>query len=275
MQIWLRRIAVIGYMMLFLGLLTQVALAENANGISSPRSHAVLKDIVVVRGVATHTQFRKWQLDLLIYKNLNRATFLALGEKPITADTDLITWDTTLYPDGDHILRLRVVYSSLNYDEYFLPITIRNDEVVVPVVIQKPISFVLPQSAIAAPIQPTNLSDNRWIEIDLSDQRLFAWQDDVQILETTVSTGRAEYPTVIGTFRIRTKLNSTRMRGPGYDTPDVPWTMYFFRGYAIHGTYWHNDFGIPVSHGCVNLPVDDAKQLFDWAQVGTKVVVHQ
>jgi lipoprotein-anchoring transpeptidase ErfK/SrfK len=115
----------------------------------------------------------------------------------------------------------------------------------------------------------------RWIEVDLSDQRLTAWQNYTLVLETAVSTGRAEYPTVKGMFHIRNKLASRRMQGQDYDMPDVPWTMYFFRDFAIHGAYWHNDFGVPVSHGCVNLPVSDAKRLFDWAEIGTIVIIHE
>jgi lipoprotein-anchoring transpeptidase ErfK/SrfK len=64
------------------------------------------------------------------------------------------------------------------------------------------------------------------------------------------------------------------MQGPGYDVPDVPFTMYYYRGYAIHGAYWHNNFGTPVSHGCTNVAVNHAEWLFDWADVGTPVVVH-
>ncbi len=64
------------------------------------------------------------------------------------------------------------------------------------------------------------------------------------------------------------------MRGPGYDLPGVPYTMYFYKGYALHGTYWHNNFGHPMSHGCVNLRTSDAGWLFNWASVGTPVVTH-
>ena len=64
------------------------------------------------------------------------------------------------------------------------------------------------------------------------------------------------------------------MTGPGYDVPDVPYTMYYDGGMAIHGAYWHNMFGTPVSHGCTNVAVNHAKWLFDWASVGTPVVVH-
>jgi lipoprotein-anchoring transpeptidase ErfK/SrfK len=65
------------------------------------------------------------------------------------------------------------------------------------------------------------------------------------------------------------------MRGKGYDIPDVPYTMYFYEGYAIHGAYWHHRFGTPVSHGCVNLPVRQAHKLFNWTPMGTLVVVHR
>jgi lipoprotein-anchoring transpeptidase ErfK/SrfK len=59
-----------------------------------------------------------------------------------------------------------------------------------------------------------------------------------------------------------------------YDLPGVPWTLYFTaQGAAIHGAYWHNEFGNPHSHGCVNLPPKEAKLMYDWAQLGTTVIV--
>ena len=64
------------------------------------------------------------------------------------------------------------------------------------------------------------------------------------------------------------------MSGPDYYLPQVPYTMYFYKGYAIHGTYWHNNFGHPMSHGCVNMRTDDAAWLFNWASIGTPVVTH-
>jgi lipoprotein-anchoring transpeptidase ErfK/SrfK len=64
------------------------------------------------------------------------------------------------------------------------------------------------------------------------------------------------------------------MAGPGYYLPDVPYTMYFYRGYGIHGTYWHSNFGTPMSHGCVNMQTDEAGWMFNWASVGTLVNVH-
>ncbi len=75
------------------------------------------------------------------------------------------------------------------------------------------------------------------------------------------------------------KLPYDRMRGYSpvhgyYDLPNVPSTMYFYRGYAIHGAYWHNNFGNPMSNGCVNLPLDAAAWMYDFAPVGTTVSIY-
>jgi len=115
---------------------------------------------------------------------------------------------------------------------------------------------------------------DKWIEIDLSEQRLYAYEGQKKVFEARVSTGVRRYPTVTGRFKIYVKYRSTRMRGPGYDLANVPWTMYFYRSYGIHGAYWHNNFGRPMSHGCVNMRVSEAKALFNWAPKGTLVVVH-
>lgn len=118
-------------------------------------------------------------------------------------------------------------------------------------------------------------SQKRWIEINLSTQRLIAWEGDRPVYAVIVSTGKKETPTRPGVFSIQSKRPLDRMRGPDYDLPDVPYAMYYHRGYAIHGTYWHNRFGTPVSHGCINLAVDHAQWLFEWASLKTPVVIHQ
>jgi lipoprotein-anchoring transpeptidase ErfK/SrfK len=114
----------------------------------------------------------------------------------------------------------------------------------------------------------------RWIDVNLSTQTLVAYVGQEAVFRTQVSTGTWRTPTVVGTFRVYVKLESTRMQGPGYDLPNVPYVMYFYQGYGLHGTYWHSNFGTPMSHGCVNLSVDDARWLYNWASVGTKVVTH-
>jgi lipoprotein-anchoring transpeptidase ErfK/SrfK len=114
----------------------------------------------------------------------------------------------------------------------------------------------------------------RWIDVNLSRQRLTAYQGTRVVYTSLASTGLPRTPTVTGRFAVQRKLVSTLMRGPGYYLPKVPYTMYFYGGYAIHGTYWHHNFGHPMSHGCVNLPTPAAAWLFNWASVGTPVVVH-
>jgi lipoprotein-anchoring transpeptidase ErfK/SrfK len=114
----------------------------------------------------------------------------------------------------------------------------------------------------------------KWIEIILSQQMLVAWEDGRMVMNTPVSTGTRKTPTVRGTFRIYKKYAKQRMRGRDYDLPNVPYVMYFKGAYAMHGTYWHTNFGQPMSHGCVNLPTGKAAWLYNWAPRGTAVVVH-
>ncbi len=115
----------------------------------------------------------------------------------------------------------------------------------------------------------------RWIEIDLSQQRLTAWNGRTRVRSFIVSTGKQRTPTRRGTFTVQSKYRSTRMRGRGYNVANVPYAMYYSGGYAIHGAYWHKRFGTPVSHGCVNLRVSQARWLYNWAPRGTKVVIHR
>jgi LysM repeat protein len=136
---------------------------------------------------------------------------------------------------------------------------------------------ILPGAALAG--STTALADapadgRRWIEVNLSEQTLTAWQGDVQVMHTYISSGLPATPTVTGRFHIGTKYSSQRMVGPGYDLPGVPWVMYFYAGYAIHGAYWHNNFGAPMSHGCVNMESGEAQLLYNWAPAGTEVYVH-
>jgi len=118
-------------------------------------------------------------------------------------------------------------------------------------------------------------SGQKWIQVDLSNQRLVAWEGTNPVYAIIISTGKTATPTIIGTFAIQTKYRYARMTGADYDVPNVPYTMYFYKGYAIHGAFWHNRFGTPVSHGCVNVAPNHAAWLFQWADVGTPVVVHQ
>lgn len=132
--------------------------------------------------------------------------------------------------------------------------------------------------AVAAPAQAASVmpavKDAKWIEVRLASQQLIAWQNGRVMMTSAISSGVRATPTVRGRFRIQRRYVKVRMRGPGYDLPNVPYAMFFHAGYAIHGTYWHNAFGRPMSHGCVNLPTSKAAWLYNWAPNGTLVVVH-
>jgi lipoprotein-anchoring transpeptidase ErfK/SrfK len=126
----------------------------------------------------------------------------------------------------------------------------------------------------AQDIYPAKGNGVRWIDVNLSEQRVYAYEGDIVVNSFIVSTGTARTPTVTGKFKIWIKLKSTTMSGPGYHLTNVPYTMYFYKGYGLHGTYWHNNFGTPMSHGCVNLTTADAGWLYNWAFEGTEVNVH-
>ncbi len=121
------------------------------------------------------------------------------------------------------------------------------------------------------PAAPTNVG--RSIVVSTEDQRIYAYQDGQMVRTHLVSTGLPATPTVKGDYAVYVKYTATDMSGPDYYLPQVPYTMYFYQGYGIHGTYWHNAFGRPMSHGCVNLPTDEAQWFFDFASVGTPVRV--
>ncbi len=121
---------------------------------------------------------------------------------------------------------------------------------------------------------PSAPASGRWIDVDLSAQRLTAYQDSTAVRSTLVSTGLPRTPTPTGQFHVYVKYASTTMAGPGYYLTNVPYTMYFYRGYGLHGTYWHSNFGHPMSHGCINLPTPEAQWLYNWASVGTLVNIH-
>lgn len=121
---------------------------------------------------------------------------------------------------------------------------------------------------------PEGVNQDRWIDVDLSEQRTYAYEGNTLVNSFTVSTGTWQYPTVTGTYQVYVMYRYADMAGPGYYLPNVPYVMYFYKGYGLHGTYWHNNFGTPMSHGCVNLRTEDAGWLYDWAYVGITVNVH-
>jgi hypothetical protein len=143
---------------------------------------------------------------------------------------------------------------------------------------------------------------DKWIEVDLSEQKMRAWNGNTLFAESAVSSGLPGTPTPPGEYHIWVKLRYTKMEGGEgryyYNLPNVPFTMFFenesvprYKGYGLHGAYWHNSFGTPRSHGCVNLPIPVAEQIFYWADPvlpegkgsvwadennpGTRIVIHE
>jgi lipoprotein-anchoring transpeptidase ErfK/SrfK len=121
----------------------------------------------------------------------------------------------------------------------------------------------------------------KWIEVDLSEQRTTAYERATPVKNFIIASGTKGHETVIGEFSIWLKVRSQTMQGGSkadgsyYSIPNVEWVSYFYKDYALHGAWWREKFGYPASHGCVNMTNADAKWVFDWAPVGTKVIVHQ
>jgi hypothetical protein len=126
--------------------------------------------------------------------------------------------------------------------------------------------------------QPKGVTANRWIEVNLAEQTVSVYENNRLIFATMTSTGVDHFWTRPGVFQIREKLDSTTMSNSVQDDfyylENVPWTMYFDEARALHGAYWHNKFGYPFSHGCVNLSPGDAHWLYNWANVGDTVYVY-
>lgn len=121
------------------------------------------------------------------------------------------------------------------------------------------------------PVYDVAANGAKWIDVNLSKQTMTAYVGNTPVKTTRVSTGTRAHPTVTGRFQIYVKLRSapmsggSRARGDFYYLPNVPNIMYFYRGYGIHGAYWHHNFGRVMSHGCINENLVDAKWFFDWA----------
>ena len=140
---------------------------------------------------------------------------------------------------------------------------------------QRLIGRVIPNTS-----PPEGVTNGRWIEVNLFEQTVSVYEHSELVFASLVASGIEPFWSRPGLFQIYQKLNATPMRGAfeadrsdAYYLEDVPWTMYYDKARALHGAYWHNSFGAPRSHGCVNLSVGDARWLFDWAQEGDWVYV--
>ena len=121
----------------------------------------------------------------------------------------------------------------------------------------------------------------KWVNVNLSQQVVTAYEDAKPVMVTLASTGKAKTPTDLGTWKIYWRLPKQTMEGGNlasgdyYKLKDVPYPQYFnTTGESLHGTYWHDNFGKPMSHGCVNLSIPISGWFYNWASIGTIVYVH-
>lgn len=127
---------------------------------------------------------------------------------------------------------------------------------------------------------------NKKIEIDLSRQKIYAYENGTKVWDFLISSGTWNR-TPTGEFKIWSKIKSQKMSGgvkelgTYYYLPNVPFNMFFYNdkvpkqvGYAVHGAYWHNQFGKPMSHGCINMSPKEAKLMFEWADTDTPIIIY-
>jgi hypothetical protein len=119
----------------------------------------------------------------------------------------------------------------------------------------------------------------RRIVVDISEQYLTAYEGETVVFRAAIATGRDGFNTPIGEYAIYYRLPMQTMRGTAggetWDVPNVPWVQYVVGGVALHGTYWHDLWGtgVRMSHGCINLNIDDAQWLYEWAEIGVPVTI--
>lgn len=128
-------------------------------------------------------------------------------------------------------------------------------------------------------------NSNKHIEVDLTNQKLYAYENNNLVFEYSISSGTWNR-TPTGTFTVWAKIRSQKMSGGSkelgtyYYLPNVPYILFYYNdkvakkiGYSIHGAYWHNNFGVPMSHGCINMRISEASQIYNFADVGTQITV--
>lgn len=138
--------------------------------------------------------------------------------------------------------------------------------------VQGPDGIALPEAAVRVARRterPADVpADSKWIHVDLAQQTLVAYEGDRPVYATLVSSGQEGFETPTGLYQVQRKYLTKTMRGKDpdgyYEVQEVPWTMYYDGNYAIHGAYWHNNFGRTRSHGCTNVPPADARWLYYW-----------
>lgn len=124
------------------------------------------------------------------------------------------------------------------------------------------------------PLVPGEARLPKRIDVDLSEQRLaYFYGEFGEQRSFLISSGLRRMPTPKGTFTVEKKKPVVEYRGPGYNYPGAKWNLQFKPKYYIHGAYWHNNFGRPMSHGCVNAPYSEMEKLYNFADEGTVITI--
>lgn len=148
------------------------------------------------------------------------------------------------------------------------------------------INFPSPPPLLNPSVLGETTSSSKRIEVDLTNQRLYGYEGGTQIYNFLISSGKWDR-TPTGTFKIWAKVRSQKMSGGSkalgtyYYLPNVPYILFFYNdkvkkqvGYSLHGTYWHNNFGTPMSHGCINMKTSEVAQIYTWADYDTPIIIY-
>lgn len=197
------------------------------------------------------------------------------GVRPYQTPTITLIPTSTNYPTQTPSPTLTSVPTeTATHPPFSTPIAPTDPPIVIAIPVTPLPTLIKPVSQYESAPQYNPGNGERWIDVNLSQQKLYAYEGNSVANVFLMSSGVAAHPTVTGQYHIYVKYRFDDMRGPGYFLPNVPYVMYFFEGYGIHGTYWHNNFGHPMSHGCVNLSIPDSAWMYDWASEGTLVNIH-
>jgi lipoprotein-anchoring transpeptidase ErfK/SrfK len=126
---------------------------------------------------------------------------------------------------------------------------------------------------------PLLLPARRYIDVSLTEQKLRLFDNGVEVFSSPAATGIPDAETPLGTYTVQYRIEKARFQGVypdgrQYDVPEVPWILAFLGDYTIHAAPWRASFGRVGSNGCVSLPLDAAKFVYDWAEVGTPIHIH-
>ncbi|MCL2315985.1 MAG: L,D-transpeptidase, partial [Actinomycetia bacterium] len=126
----------------------------------------------------------------------------------------------------------------------------------------------------AAAVHPGVVHAGHWVDVDLTRQMAILFDGTEAVRAFIISSGAPGHETPTGHFRVYARVASQTIAGDGYRYDNVKWCVWFQGNYGFHTAYWHDDFGQPVSHGCLNMREADAKAVYDWVSLGSDIEIH-